>query len=118
LNSKQQWFVLENVNFETGTEKFKPASEQNLKNLAEILKAYKGIELKVGGYTDNTGDSLKNNALSTKRAEAAVAQLVALGVEPNRLKPEGYGQQYPVADNATKEGQAQNRRVGFRVTKM
>jgi outer membrane protein OmpA-like peptidoglycan-associated protein len=72
--------------------------------------------VKVGGYTDNTGDPAANQKLSQDRANAVVLELVTLGIPASRLSAEGYGQQYPVADNSTDSGRAQNRRIALRVT--
>jgi K(+)-stimulated pyrophosphate-energized sodium pump len=73
------------------------------------------VKLKVGGYTDNTGNEQANMALSQKRAEAVKTALVNMGVKADRLDAEGYGPQYPVATNDTEEGRAQNRRISVRV---
>jgi OmpA-OmpF porin, OOP family len=75
------------------------------------------MEIKLGGYTDNTGDSVNNVKLSQQRAEAAKAELVSRGIDAKRLSAEGYGPMHPVADNATEEGRARNRRIDVRVTK-
>ena len=101
---------------ETNSATLKPTSREQLKNVAEILKAYPTVKAKVGGYTDNTGDAAANQKLSQDRATAVVTELIALGVPTTRLSAEGYGEQYPVADNATEAGRAQNRRIALRVT--
>ncbi len=111
------WITLESVYFETGSSKLTTESQAQLQNIAGILKAFQTAELKMGGYTDNQGDSTKNVSLSQKRAEAAMAELVKLGTGKTRLKAEGYGPTHPVATNETNEGRAQNRRVDVRVTK-
>jgi outer membrane protein OmpA-like peptidoglycan-associated protein len=85
-------------------------------NVAEILKAYPKVKVKIGGYTDNTGDPDANLKLSQDRATNVMNQLVVLGVAADRLSAEGYGQQYPVADNSTDAGRQQNRRIAMRVT--
>lgn len=110
------WFTFDRLTFETGKAKLKPESQEQLKNIAEILKAYPKVTLKLGGYTDNTGDPKANLRLSQQRADAVMADLVKLGVHAGRLKAEGYGQEYPVADNTTEEGRAKNRRIDLRVT--
>jgi K(+)-stimulated pyrophosphate-energized sodium pump len=87
-----------------------------MKNIAEVLKAYPKVKLKVGGYTDNTGKKEDNLKLSQERANTVKAGLVGLGVAADRLDAEGYGQEHPVADNATEEGKAKNRRIDIRIT--
>jgi outer membrane protein OmpA-like peptidoglycan-associated protein len=110
------WFSFDRLTFETGKATLKPESQEQLKNIAEILKAYPKVTIKLGGYTDNTGDPQANLKLSQQRADAVMADLVKLGVDAGRMKAEGYGQEHPVADNSTEEGRAKNRRIDIRVT--
>ncbi|MBL7979475.1 MAG: sodium-translocating pyrophosphatase [Bacteroidetes Order II. Incertae sedis bacterium] len=114
---KTTWFSFDRLVFETGKSTLKPESQAQLQNIANILKAYPAVNLKIGGYTDNTGKPEANLALSGERAKNVKAELVKLGVEDARLEAEGYGQEHPVADNATEGGRAQNRRIDVRVTK-
>ena len=109
------WFSFDRLTFETGQATLKPESQEQLKNIAEILKAYPNVTIKLGGYTDNTGDPQANLRLSQQRADAVIADLVTLGVDTGRMKAEGYGQEHPVADNSTVEGRAKNRRIDIRV---
>jgi formylglycine-generating enzyme required for sulfatase activity len=69
------------------------------------------VRLMVEGHTDNTGKADKNQTLSEKRAEAIKAELVKRGIDTGRLETIGYGASKPIADNGTKEGRTQNRRV-------
>jgi outer membrane protein OmpA-like peptidoglycan-associated protein len=110
------WFTLDRLEFETGSADFKPSSMEQLKNIAEILKAYPKVELKIGGYTDNTGSPDTNRKLSQRRANNTMQKLVKMGVDAKRLEAEGYGEKYPVADNSTNEGRQRNRRIDLRVT--
>jgi outer membrane protein OmpA-like peptidoglycan-associated protein len=109
------WFSFDRLTFETGKATLKPESQEQLKNIAEILKAYPKVTIKLGGYTDNTGDPQANLRLSQQRADTVMADLVKLGVDSGRMKAEGYGQEHPVADNSTEEGRAKNRRIDIRV---
>jgi outer membrane protein OmpA-like peptidoglycan-associated protein len=81
------------------------------------MKAFPAVEIKLGGYTDNVGDSKSNLKLSDDRAKAVMGELVKLGVAASRVKAEGYGDQFPVAANDTDAGRQQNRRIDIRVTK-
>jgi OmpA-OmpF porin, OOP family len=114
---KTTWFNFDRLLFETGSSKLKPESREQLQNIAAIMKAYPAINLKIGGYTDNTGNADANKKLSQSRAEATMKELTTLGVAAARLEAEGYGQEHPVATNDTEEGRAQNRRIACRVTK-
>ncbi|MCF8383551.1 MAG: DUF937 domain-containing protein [Chlorobium sp.] len=114
---KETWFSFDRIVFDTGKATLKPESQEQLDNISEILKAYPAVELKFGGYTDNTGDPQANLKLSQARAETVMAEIVKLGTDKARLAAEGYGEQHPVADNATEEGRQRNRRVDCRVSK-
>lgn len=113
---KTTWFTFDRLYFESGKSTLKAESQEQLKNITAILKAYPNVKLKMGGYTDNTGDAAVNKKVSTERANAAVEALVKLGVDAKRLEAEGYGPEHPIASNDTPEGRAQNRRIDIRVT--
>jgi outer membrane protein OmpA-like peptidoglycan-associated protein len=104
-------FVFDNLNFDTGTTNLTPASKQTVNDLITILKACPTAQVQLAGHTDNTGDPAANQTLSTERATAIQAMLVAGGVAPERLTTAGYGQDKPVASNDTEEGKARNRRT-------
>ncbi len=113
---KTTWFTFDRLYFETGKAFLKPESQEQLNNIAAILKAYPNVHLKMGGYTDNTGDASINKTLSNDRAKAAMQELVKLGIDANRLSAEGYGPEHPIANNDTPEGRAKNRRIDVRVS--
>jgi OmpA-OmpF porin, OOP family len=110
------WFDFDRLVFDTDSPTLRPESQEQLGNIAAILKAYPNVKIKVGGYTDNSGDAEHNLILSQDRANGVKDRLVALGISPDRLEAQGYGEQFPVASNSTEEGRAQNRRVSVRVT--
>ncbi|MET0760408.1 MAG: OmpA family protein [Flavobacterium sp.] len=114
---KTTWFNFDRLLFDTGKATLRPESQEQLKNIVEILKAYPTVELKIGGYTDNVGDPAFNLKLSDDRAKSVMNEMVKMGIVANRLEAEGYGEQFPVASNDTEEGKAQNRRIAVRVTK-
>jgi OmpA-OmpF porin, OOP family len=110
------WFDFDRLLFDTGSATLQPQSQEQLQNIAAILKAYPDVHLKIGGYTDNVGSSDQNLKLSDDRARSVMNELVSLGVDPNRLVAKGYGEEHPVADNSTEEGRALNRRISMLVT--
>jgi OOP family OmpA-OmpF porin len=112
----ETWYELDRIIFETDSATLRPQSREQLSNIAAILKAYPPVRLKIGGYTDNTGDAAANLRLSQARADAVLNDLRTTGISSSRLEAEGYGQAHPVADNATPEGRATNRRVAIRLT--
>jgi K(+)-stimulated pyrophosphate-energized sodium pump len=119
LLDKGTWFTLEGVNFESGKDVMKPGSEKTLNNLYEMLNCYNTLNVKMGGYTDNTGDAAKNVNLSLLRAKAAMGYLVKKGIPANRIEVEGYGPQHPLcASNIDDACKAKNRRIDIRVTKL
>ena len=113
---KGNWFEFTNVRFKTGSSEITEASLAQLKNMVAITKGFPSAQFKIGGYTDNTGSEATNIALSQKRANAVVAELKKLGASANSINDaKGYGPQWPIADNTTAEGRAQNRRVAVNV---
>jgi len=113
---KDTWFNFRKLTFESGSAVIDSTSEKEVDNIAEILKAYPEVSIKIGGYTDNTGSDELNTKLSAERAAHVMAALVQRGISPTRLESEGYGPLHPVADNSTQEGRDQNRRIAVRVT--
>jgi len=110
------WYTLENLYFETGSSDLKAGSDVQLNNLAEILNAYPDVKIKLGGYTDNTGNEESNQKLSNLRAQTAKLKLLELGISSDRVEAEGYGSQHPVCEaNDTDECKAKNRRIDVRV---
>jgi outer membrane protein OmpA-like peptidoglycan-associated protein len=91
---KNKWFNFDNLNFNLGTATITPASEKQLDNIAEILKAYPDAKIKIGGYTDASGNAADNKKLSQDRANAAKAALDKRGVGSQLIGAEGYGSQY------------------------
>jgi OmpA-OmpF porin, OOP family len=115
--SENTWFDFDRLTFDTGSAILRPESEEQLHNIASIMKAFPNLRLKISGYTDNTGSSKANLRLSQNRAGAVTRELTGMGVAPHRLEGEGYGDRHPIADNSTEEGRAKNRRISMRVLK-
>ena len=114
--SKETWFSFDRLEFEPDSATLLPSASEQLQNIATIMQAYPAVRMKIGGYTDNSGDRAYNLKLSQDRAEAAMNRIATLGVDRSRLEAEGYGDTHPIADNATPQGRLRNRRVDIRVT--
>ena len=112
----ETWFDFDRLLFDTNAATLEPSSQEQLQNIANILKAYPNVQIRIGGYTDNQGDAAANLKLSQDRADNVMHELVVLGVDPSRMDSKGYGEDHPVADNSTDAGRAQNRRISMRVT--
>ena len=110
------WISMDKIHFETGRAVFLPESENQLNAVAQIMQLFPNAHIKIGGYTDDTGNDEINMKLSHERARATNEKLIALGIASNRLAYEGYGSNYPVSSNLNDEGRALNRRVDMRVT--
>ena len=89
------------------------ASDGLLEQLAAALATLPDVSFEVVGHTDDVGSEEENLLLSEQRAEAVVARLISLGIDPARMTARGEGEARPVADNATDEGKAANRRIEF-----
>ncbi|WET49910.1 sodium-translocating pyrophosphatase [Chryseobacterium indologenes] len=111
-----KWYTIENLYFETGSSDLKTGYEMQLNNIAEILNAYPDLKIKLGGYTDNSGNEESNQKLSNLRAQTTKLKLLELGISADRIEAEGYGSQHPVCEaNDTDECKAKNRRIDVRV---
>lgn len=100
------------VNFDFDSTVVKEQYFTDIGALAEFLAKHSDLQVEVEGHTDSTGPEEYNQSLSERRARAVVDLLVnQYGVERDRLRAVGYGESRPVADNDSREGRAQNRRV-------
>ncbi|WP_404338553.1 OmpA family protein [Sphingomonas sp. MMS12-HWE2-04] len=99
------------INFDTDKTAIKPNSQPTLAEIVKLLNANPALKLEVQGHTDNSGTAAHNQQLSTGRASAVLGALISQGIAIDRLTAKGYGQTKPVADNASEDGKAQNRRV-------
>ena len=113
---KEAWFDFDRLLFDTGKSTLKSESQAQLEDVANIMKAYPKVKIRIGGYTDNVGDKAMNLKLSEDRATNVMAELVKLGVDKTRMDAKGYGEEHPVGDNTTEEGRAKNRRISMRLT--
>ena len=115
LNAKQTergtLVTFGDVLFDFDQANLKANSRDSVTTLANYLIKNPDRKVIVEGYTDSKGSASYNQGLSERRANAVKNALVRAGVEPSRIVAQGYGKEYPVADNASSSGRAQNRRV-------
>ncbi len=99
------------ISFDTGRADIKPNLRPILDQFAQGLSQQTSMEVRIVGHTDSTGSDAINNPLSVSRAQSARDYLVDRGVDSRRISVDGRGSREPVADNATSEGRARNRRI-------
>lgn len=97
--------------FPTNGSTLSAASKTELKEFASKMADMAETDITIYGHTDNTGSDAVNEKLSAQRAQSVAAYLKSCGIADGRMTTEGKSYSMPVADNATKEGRAQNRRV-------
>jgi outer membrane protein OmpA-like peptidoglycan-associated protein len=107
---------MSDVLFDTGKYSLKPGAREKLAKVAGILLAYPGLNIEVGGYTDNVGGDEMNQILSENRASSVRDYLVNQGVGMNSVTARGFGNTLPVASNTNSAGRQQNRRVELLVS--
>ncbi|SPE21710.1 OmpA/MotB domain protein [Candidatus Sulfotelmatobacter sp. SbA7] len=107
---------MSDVLFDTGQYSLKPGAREKLAKVAGILLAYPGLNIAVGGYTDNVGGDAMNQTLSENRAGSVRDYLVNQGVGTDLVTAKGYGNTLPVASNDNSAGRQQNRRVELLVS--
>ena len=105
--------VTHGINFDVDRATLRPESMGVLNQIKSVMAADPTLTFEVDGFTDNSGASAHNQALSQQRADAVKSQLVTMGVDAGRLTTKGYGDTKPMDTNDTMEGKANNRRVEF-----
>lgn len=99
------------INFDVDKATLRPDAQPILAEIDKLLQVDPALKLSIEGHTDNTGAPDHNQTLSAARARSVLGALVGLGVDPARLQSRGFGQDKPLADNASEDGRAKNRRV-------
>ena len=120
LQGKLTVTILDRVMFDSGEAVLKPGGQSVMRQIAGILAEHPNLKIHVIGHTDNvpihTARFASNWELSSARALAAVHFLTEhAGVDPRRVGAVGYGEYRPIADNATAEGRAKNRRIAITI---
>lgn len=110
---KELEFAAKNVQFASGKDVLTPNSRKILDEVVQILNDYPAYSLTISGYTDSQGKDEMNLLLSEKRANATKKFLTEKGIAVRRILAKGFGEQNPIATNATAAGRALNRRVQF-----
>ncbi|WGH74450.1 OmpA family protein [Tenacibaculum tangerinum] len=104
------------IYFNTGKATFRTGTTGKLDLIAEVMKEYPKANFSIQGHTDSSGSNSLNQRLSERRAKAVLDYLVVKsGIDSSRLVSAGFGEDYPIADNSTREGRAQNRRVEIKL---
>lgn len=116
---KDNWYNFDHVNFKIGSAtELESGSQGQLENLVAILKAYPDAKIKIGGYTDKTGDEAKNKKLSADRANDIKDWLGKQGVATQVTAADGYGSEFATVDaSATNDERAVDRKMAVRFTK-
>jgi len=114
---KNYWIDFDRITFEPNLAEIDDDSEAQIENIAKIMRAYPMVNIKIGGYTDNTGDATTNLMLSKSRADAVKKGIAKNDIKITRIQSEGYGIEHPIATNDTEEGRTQNRRIAINVTR-
>jgi outer membrane protein OmpA-like peptidoglycan-associated protein len=116
-NQVPKRFVFDHLNFEQSTADLTGGSNETVDDLVIVLKAYPSAEVRLEGYTDNTGDAAANKKLSLDRANAVKNVIVQAGIPKSRISTAGYGSDNPIASNDSEDGRAANRRTELVVVK-
>ncbi|MCL4685002.1 OmpA family protein [Myxococcota bacterium] len=101
--------------FDSGSSRIAPGAGQRLNSLSQTLRSYPESNVVIRGHTDSTGSEAANLRLSEDRANNVRNYLVNGGVSPSRITAMGFGEQFPIATNATEAGRQQNRRVEIEI---
>jgi OOP family OmpA-OmpF porin len=107
--------ILRGVEFATNSATLTEGSRPILNAVADDLKKHPMVQVELQGHTDSRGADAYNLELSQRRADSVRDYLISQGLDARRLQARGYGETQPIADNATKAGQAENRRVVMKV---
>ena len=113
--TKKQIQIHEQINFQVNKARILPSSYHILDSVAQVLKDYPDIRIRIEGHTDSDGPDSYNMKLSNKRAASVLKYLTEHGVSTSRLESIGYGETRPLDTNRTSAGKAKNRRVEFHI---
>ncbi|NIT35922.1 MAG: OmpA family protein [candidate division Zixibacteria bacterium] len=113
---EEREFILEGLRFNPDSPVMVPGSYASLDKAAKVMENYPDINVVIEGHAASTGRPDFETTLSQQRAETVRNELIrTYGIEPSRIRAVGYGSTRPIADNATRDGRARNRRIEFKV---
>ncbi len=103
------------ITFAPGSARIDSETQATLDQIGDVMRECGALEMEIGGHTDSQGSAEGNLALSQRRAEAVLEALMTRQVLVSGLVAKGYGEENPIADNATAAGREANRRIEFRL---
>lgn len=106
-----QTFILQGLDFQSGSIELTPSSLKLVDSLATVISAYETMRVRLDGHTDNVGEAETNKELSAARAKSVMDALISSGANAQQLSSRGFGEERPISENASPEGQRTNRRV-------
>jgi K(+)-stimulated pyrophosphate-energized sodium pump len=110
------WMNFDSFTFASGSSSLPRGARSEIGEIAATLDADPDLHLTIEGFTDNVESPTENLRMSQSRADSVKNALVAIGIAAGRITARGLGEKEPIADNATEEGRATNRRVSVTVT--
>lgn len=112
---KDSSIVIDNLVFETASDRIMPSSFRDLELVLEYLNENPGQHIQIIGHTDNVGSDADNQKLSEKRAKSVYKYFLNNHINKNRIYYVGFGEKHPIATNETPQGRKQNRRVELKI---
>lgn len=113
-----QIFKFIELRWKANSAELNPNSRKELDELAKVMILFPGMRIKMESYTDNQGNPTQLEKISQARVDYLKKEIVAAGVEPDRITVKGFGQKYPVADNKSMEGRLINNRIEITILKL
>ena len=103
--------TLGDVLFDTGRAELKPGAERTIDKLTSFLNENPERKVQIEGFTDSQGTDEYNQQLSQRRADAVASAIIGRGIQSDRVRARGYGEEFPVASNDNAGSRQRNRRV-------
>jgi OOP family OmpA-OmpF porin len=107
--------VLKNVQFESNSSELTAGSSEELDKAVDAMNKYDQIRIEIQAHSDSMGEASYNQYLSEQRANSVRDYMIGKGIAADRMVAKGYGESQPIADNSTRDGRAENRRVELKI---